>query len=113
MKSVILASSRNKNRLKLEFIKNQELVNLVRKIVGKFHINWGIFTDQDDKGNIQIEKIKDIEDELFSFEDEHLKIDIFVGYKKAIFIMISSEKLQQQILDEIATNSKWKKKPSK
>ena len=109
MKSTILASSRKEDRLQLKFVKNQEFVNLIIKVIGKFHINWGIFQDQDEKtGEISIEKIKDFEDEIFQFEDEYLKIEIFVGYKKVIFIMTSSEKLQQQILDEITANSNWK-----
>jgi len=109
MKPTILASSRKENRLQLKFIKNQEFVNMLIKIIGKFHINWGIFQDQDEKtGDITIEKIKDFEDEIYQFKDEHLKIDIFVGNKKVIFIMSSSEKLQQQILDEITTISNWK-----
>ena len=109
MKPTILASSRNDNKLQLKFIKNQEFVNLIIKIIGKFHINWGIFQDQDEKtGEITIEQIDDIEDEIFQFEDEHIKIDVFVGHKKIIFIMFSSEKLKQQILDEITTISQWK-----
>lgn len=109
MKSTILASARNKKRAQLKFVKNQEFVNLIIKIIGKFHINWEIFQKPNEKTKkISIEKIIDFEDEIFHFEDEHLKIDIFVGNKKAIFIMHSSEKLQQQILDEIISNSKWK-----
>jgi len=109
MKSIILASNRTDNQLYLNFVKNQEFVNLIIKIIGKFHINWGIFQNEDEKTEeVTIEKIINIEDELYQFEDDHLRIYIFVGHKKVIFIMSSSKRLQKQILDEIKANSKWK-----
>mgnify|MGYP001558596220 CR=1 FL=1 len=110
MKSTVLASSRSDNRLQLKFVKDQELVRLMLKIFEKFHINWELFQERNEKtGNIKIISIKNLKDDIFYFEDEHLKIDLFIGYKKVIFILYSTEKLQQQILDEITINSKWKK----
>ena len=109
MTATILFSGRDENNVEIKFIKNQEFINLLIKVIGKFHINWDI-QDEIFRTNKEpsLNGINDIEDEHYQYKDEYLEINIFVGHYKVIFIMKSSENLQQQFFAEIDGNSEWK-----
>jgi len=110
MKPTILSIKRTNTRLEMSFVKNQAFADLIQHLLEKFHIKWKVFTQGDkDTGNTINTNINDIEDRLYHFQDEHINLDIFVGYKKAILVLLSSESLQQQFIEEINTHSNWKK----
>jgi hypothetical protein len=111
MKPIITTLDRTERRLELKFKKNQGFVELMLHLIRRFNLNWGVFKDHDyetamDK-KTTLDKISAYADELLHFEDNKVKIDIFIGSSKAILVMLSSPALQQKVLDEIISRSEW------
>jgi hypothetical protein len=107
-RATILSLRRGERRLVLKFRKNQQVVKLMRQLADEFKINWDIFKYRDENsGDMMISNIKDMEDELYHYEDEQAGMDIFIGNRKVIFLLNSSEKIQQSFLDKITKKADW------
>jgi hypothetical protein len=111
-KATIVSLNRGEKRLVLKFRKNQQIVKLLLQLADEFKINWDIFQYRDENsGDMKIANIKDIEDELYHYEDRIASIDIFIGSRKIIFVLNASEKVQQNFLDKITKKADWVKTP--
>ena len=105
----MLASARDGDRLQLTFLKDETFIPLFIQLLEKLSVNWGVFQEQDEEtSKLVISSIDEFEDELFHYANEQMKLDLFVGSKKIIFVLISSETFQQKFLDEINACSDWK-----
>jgi hypothetical protein len=108
MLATILASMRTERTVVLKFQKDESIVELLRGLVSNMKLNWGIFAQQDDQtGDVIVEHVTDYVDELISYTDKKVAIDVFVGHKKAILRIHCDPLLLQQFLVFIYQNVRW------